>query len=150
MMRALNGPPESYFTKTTAGYAVDNWDRLTELPPSARLEEIAGATKKRFTAAGLKGTRVHKLAEQLAKGGEDVIPDDIRGHVEACVQFLDDYDIETLHTEPALFSRRYKYAGPADLFCTPQKPHPTARTRALAAYRTPPPDPWGSVAFHLS
>ena len=150
MMRGLNGPPESYFTKTTAGYAVDNWDRLAELAPSARLEEIAGATKKRFTAAGLKGTRVHKLAEALAKGDEVVIPDDIRGHVEACVQFLDDYDIETLHTEPALFSRKYKYAGSADLFCTAQKPRATARTRVLADYKTSASGPWGSVAFQLS
>ena len=31
MMRGLKGPPESYFTKTTAGYAVDNWDRLAAL-----------------------------------------------------------------------------------------------------------------------
>src|SRR5258708_28518674 len=77
MMRGLNGPPESYFTKTTAGYAVDNWDRLAELAPSARLEEIAGATKKRFTAAGLKGTRVHKLAAHLAKRDRAAHPDDI-------------------------------------------------------------------------
>src|SRR5258707_13997184 len=79
MMRGLNGPPESYFTKTTAGYAVDNWDRLAELAPSARLEEIPDATKKRVTAARLKGTRVHKLAEALAKGDEGRMPADIRG-----------------------------------------------------------------------
>jgi hypothetical protein len=150
MMRGLKGPPEKYFTETTAGFAVDNWDRLVGLPPSERLKEIAGATKARFTAAGVKGTRVHALAERLAKGEEVEVPDEIRGHVEACVQFLDDYDIEVLHTEPALFSRKHKYAGSADLFCTAQKPHAAARTRVLADYKTSASGPWGSVAFQLS
>ena len=59
MMKGLGGPPESYFTKYTAGHAVDNWDRLAEMPPSARLEEIAGATKARFSAAAVRGTAVH-------------------------------------------------------------------------------------------
>ncbi len=150
MMRGLGGPPEKYFTETTAGYALDNWDRLAGLPPAERLKEIAGATKRRFTAAGVKGTRVHKLAEALAKGDEVTVPDDIRGHVEACVQFLDDYDVETLLTEPALFSRKHKYAGSADLFCTAAKPHAPARTRVLADYKTSASGPWGSVAFQLS
>lgn len=150
MMRGLSGPPEKYFTETTAGYAVDNWERLAGLPPSERLKEIAGATRARFTSAAVRGTRVHKLAEALAKGEEVVIPDDIRGHVEACVQFLDDYDIETLLTEPAVFSRTHQYAGSVDLFATAQKPHAPARTRIIADYKTSASGPWGSVAFQLS
>lgn len=150
MMRGLSGPPESYFTEYTAGHAVDNWDRLAAMAPAARLKEIAGATKDRFKTAAVKGTRVHKLAEQLAKGDEVPVPDDIRGYVEACVQFLDDYDIETLHTEPALFSRKHKYAGSADMFCTALKPHAAARTRVLVDYKTSASGPWGSVAFQLS
>ncbi len=150
MMRGLPKNLEKYFTEYTAGFALDNWDRLAELPPAERFKEMAGATKQRFEAAGAKGTAVHKLAERLAKGEEVIIPDHIRGHVEACVQFLDDYDIETLHTEPALFSRKYKYAGSADLFCTAQKPHAATRTRVLADYKTSASGPWGSVAFQLS
>ena len=52
--------------------------------------------------------------------------------------------------EPALFSRKHKYAGSADLFCTAQKPHAPARTRVLADYKTSASGPWGSVAFQLS
>ena len=150
MMRGLKGPPESYFTKTTAGYAVDNWDRLAALPPSERLEEIASATRKRFTAAGVRGTAVHKMAERLARGEEVEIPDHIRGHVEACVQFLDDYHVEVQLTEPALFSRKHQYAGSADLFCTAQKPHEEGRVRVLADWKTSASGPWGSMAFQLA
>lgn len=150
MMRGLGGPPEKYFTETTAGYAIDNWDRLAALPASERLKEIASAAKRRFEGAAVRGTRVHKLAEALAKGESVIMPDDIRGHVESCVQFLDDYDIETLYTEPALFSRKHKYAGSADLICTAQKPQEETRVRVLADYKTSASGPWGSVAFQLS
>lgn len=150
MMRGLPKDLEKYFTTYTAGYAVDNWDRLAALPASQRLTEIAGATKQRFTAAGAKGTAVHNLAERLAKFEEVIIPDHIRGHVEACVQFLDDFDVTLDHLEPALFSRTHKYAGAADGFGSAQKPHEEGRTRILLDYKTSASGPWGSVAFQLS
>jgi hypothetical protein len=150
MMKGLGGPPESYFTKFTAGHAVDNWDRLAGLPPSERLEEIAGATKARFSSAAVRGTAVHKLAEALAKGEEVAVPDHLRGHVEACIQFLDDYQVQPVVTEAALFSRKHKYAGSADLFGTAVKPLTEARTRILADWKTNASGPWGSVAFQLA
>lgn len=150
MMKGLGGPPESYFTETTAGYAADNWDRLAGLPPSERIKEIAGATRARFTSAAVRGTRVHTLAEALGRGEEVTVPDDIRGHVEACVQFMDDYDARADLIEPALFSRRHKYAGSADAFGTVRKPLAGARTRVLWDWKTNAKGPWGSVAFQLA
>jgi hypothetical protein len=150
MMRGLGGPPESYFTEYTAGHAVDNWDRLAEMKPAARLKEIAGATKDRFAAAAVRGTAVHHLAEPLAKGETVTVPDHLRGHVEACVQFLDDYDVEVTASEVALFSRKNKHAGSADAFGTARKPHATARTRILWDWKTNEKGPWGSVAFQLA
>jgi hypothetical protein len=150
MMRGLKGPPESYFTTTTAGYAIDHWDRLAGLPPSERLKEIGDATKTRFTAAGIRGTRVHRYAEQLARDEEVQVPDEIRGHVEACCQFLDDYHIGVIATEPALFSRKHRYAGSADLFATAILPGTTQRIHGLWDYKTSASGPWGSVAFQLS
>jgi hypothetical protein len=150
MMKGLGGPPESYFTKYTAGYAVDNWDRLAALPPSQRLEEIAGATKARFNAAAVRGTEVHKLAERLSHGKEVRVPDHIRGYVESAVQFLDDYDVKADYTEVALFSRRNKHAGSADAFGSAQKPDELTRTRVLWDWKTTAKEPWGSVAFQFS
>ena len=150
MMKGLAGPPESYFTKYTAGHAVDNWDRLAAMPPSARLEEIAGATKARFTEAAVRGTAVHKLAEPLAKGEEVDVPGHLRGHVEACIAFLDDYDVQAGCTEVALFSRRNKHAGSADAFGSAQKPGAAARTRILWDWKTNASGPWGSVAFQFA
>lgn len=150
MLKGLSGPPESYFTEYTAGYAIDHWDTLADLPPSARLKEIAGATKARFQGAAVRGTEIHKLADRLSRGEEVPVPDHLRGHVESCIAFLDDYDIDVTVTEPALFSRLHKYAGSADLFATAQKPGDPQRTRILADYKTNASGPWGSVAFQLA
>jgi hypothetical protein len=150
MMKGLGGPPESYFCNTVAGYAADHWDRLTAMPVSERITEMAGAPKQRFTEAAVRGTAVHHLAEPLAKGETVTVPDHLRGHVEACIQFLDDYDFQPDVTEAALFSRKHKYAGSADAFGTAQKPLATARTRVLLDWKTNAKGPWGSVAFQLA
>lgn len=150
MMRGLGGPPESYFTEYTAGYAVDNWDRLAELPPSVRLKEIAGATKARFTSAAVRGTEVHKLAERLSLGEEVTVPDHLRGHVESAIAFLDDYDVDIIVHEAAVFSRRHSYAGSADFFATARKPGSGTRVRILGDYKTNASGPWGSVAFQMA
>jgi hypothetical protein len=150
MMKGLGGPPESYFTKYTAGHAVDNWDRLAQLPPSQRLEEIAGATKARFNSAAVRGTEVHRLAEKLSHGETVSVPDHLRGHVESAVAFLDDYDVEVTVTEAALFSRKRKHAGSADAFGSAQKPGELLRTNILWDWKTNASGPWGSVAFQLS
>ena len=149
MMKGLGGPPESYFTEYTAGHAVDNWERLAQLPPSERLKDIAGATKARFAAAAVRGTAVHKLAEPLSHGQEVDVPDHLRGHVEACIGFLDGYQVEPMLTEPALFSRRHQYAGSADFFATAVKPDGQV-VRILGDYKTNASGPWGSVAFQLA
>jgi hypothetical protein len=93
---------------------------------------------------------VHKLAERLSKGETVKIPDHLRGHVEACVQVLDDFDIQPVATEAALFSRKHKYAGSADLFGTALKPHAAERTAILLDWKTNASGPWGSVAFQFA
>ncbi len=149
MMKGLGGPPESYFTETTASYAVENWDRLGALSPLERAREIAGATKSRFESAAVRGTAVHKLAEPLANGETVSVPDHLRGHVESCIAFLDDYDVEVIATETALFSRKHRYAGSGDLWAWVTLPS-GKRIRVLGDWKTNAKGPWGSVAFQLA
>jgi hypothetical protein len=150
MMRGLGGPPESYFTEYTAGHAVDNWERLSGMSPAARMKEIAGATKERFASAAVRGTAVHKLAEPLAHGEEVVVPDHLRGHVEACIGFLDAYQVKPISTETALFSRKHKYAGSADFFAEVTLPASGKTLTILGDWKTNEKGPWGSVAFQFA
>jgi hypothetical protein len=150
MMQGLPKDLEKYFCEYTAGYTLDHWDELAALSPAERFKKMAGATKERFKAAAAKGSAIHRIAEQLVTGAKVVIPDNATGYVEACVQFMDDYQLQADVIEPALFSRRYKYCGAADLFGTAVKPLTTERIRVLLDYKTGASEPWGSVAFQLS
>jgi hypothetical protein len=99
---------------TTAAEALDRWDELAQMPPSERLKELEAAQYKKKTEAGVRGTRIHALAEKLAKGEEVEVPDDIVGPVEAYARFLDAWQFETWATETPCVNIKNRYAGTAD------------------------------------
>lgn len=100
---------------TTAEYAVDNWERLTELAPSARLKELKGARYASKDAAANKGTLVHKLAAKLVDGQQVSIPEGLEGHVQSYVRFLDEWEVEPLLVETTVYSVQHGYCGTLDL-----------------------------------
>jgi hypothetical protein len=101
--------------REAAKLAVDNWEELSHLPVMERYERIAEAPNKTKTTAGVRGTRVHHLAERLVHGESIEVPEAERGHVEACVKFIDSYNVQPMLTEFPVFSRKHKYAGSPDL-----------------------------------
>lgn len=103
---------------TTAEYAVDRWDDLAALSPSKRLKELQGARFADRDAAANRGTQVHRLAEQLVRGGEVEVPDALRGHVESYVRFLDEWDVQPEYVEGIVVNYTHRYAGTLDLIAT--------------------------------
>jgi len=100
---------------TTAGYAADHWDELAELPVSKRIETLKRAPYADRDAAAKRGTEVHALAEKLVHGQEVEVPDELAGHVEAYVKFLDDFEPEPVLVEQSVVSlTRWPYAGTLD------------------------------------
>lgn len=114
-----NGVPKpalmDWGPRVTAEYAVDHWDELTQLAPSSRLEKLKKARYEDRDAAANKGTRVHNLAEQLVAGKQVKVPDDLAGHVESYVAFLDHWEPEAVLIEAVVMSHRHGYAGTLDL-----------------------------------
>jgi hypothetical protein len=101
--------------KTTAGFAVDHWDELGELPPSKRLERLNKARfEDRDTAAG-RGTEVHLLAEQHMAGAEVEIPEELEGHFRSYEQFIAEWDPQPVLIEAVLGNRAVGYAGTVDV-----------------------------------
>src|SRR5258708_28485085 len=92
----------NWAAKTVAGYAVDNWDTLTEPKLSERLKTLEHAHYEDRDAAGKRGTEVHKLAEALNAGTNVPVPDELAAHVESYVQFLDDHDPQAGLTESSV------------------------------------------------
>jgi len=99
----------------TAEYAIDNWDELSKLSTSERLSRIKGGRYEKRDAAANKGQQIHKLAERLVAGERVTVPDAIAGHVEACVAFLNDFDVRQIHVEAVVYSETKRHVGTLDL-----------------------------------
>jgi len=107
----------NWAAKAVAGYAVDNWDTIAELKLSERLKTLENAHYADRDAAGKRGTEVHKLAEALNAGKQVAVPDELAGHVESYVRFLDDHDIRVVLAESSVvyLKPQNEYAGTLDL-----------------------------------
>lgn len=106
----------NWAARTVAGYAIDHWDDLAAETPSGRLKVLEKAHYADRDAAGKRGTEVHHLAEKLNKGEEVTVPDELSGHVESYVRFLDEHDPRPVLTEcPVLSQTKWPYAGTLDL-----------------------------------
>lgn len=136
---------EDWVARETAGYAVDHWDELAELPISKRLEKIQKARFASRDAAAGRGTKVHQLAEQLVAGKEIEVEDYLRGHVDSCVKFLDDWNAQPVLVERPVFSRRWRYGGRPDLIADLND-----GKRWLLDWKTSGSEPFGTIAFQLA
>lgn len=101
--------------EATAEYAVDNWDTLAPLPLTERLKKIKGGRYEKRDAASNKGTAVHAMAERLIAGEKVTVPDELTGYVDACVGFLDAFDVRAVHVEAVVYSDSQRHVGTCDL-----------------------------------
>jgi hypothetical protein len=101
--------------EATAEYAVDNWDALTPLSYSERLKKIKGGRYEKRDAAANKGTAVHAMAERLIADEKVTVPDELTGYVNACVAFLDEFDVRAIHVEAVVYSETNRHVGTCDL-----------------------------------
>ncbi|SLE90543.1 Uncharacterised protein [Mycobacteroides abscessus subsp. abscessus] len=115
-----NGIPKpaliNWAANSTAEYAIDNWDELTALPVASRLKTLQGARYEATDKAKKRGTEVHGYGERLVKGEKvKAVPDELRGHCEAYVRFLDRFEVDPVAVEITVVSYEYGYAGTLDL-----------------------------------
>lgn len=136
----------NWSASTTADYAIDHWDRLAELSPSARLKELNKARFADRDAAARRGTEVHKLADRLVAGHEVEVPDALAGHVEAYVDFLDRFQVEPILSEFVVVSHSYGWAGTGDLIAN----FPTLGQRLLCDIKTSRSGVYGETAWQLA
>jgi len=105
----------NWAANATAEAAVNRWDELTDMGPADRLKILKAARYEDRDAAAKRGTEVHALAEELLLGREIVVPDELRGHVEAYVRFLDEWNPRPVLTEVTVVNYTHGYAGTLDM-----------------------------------
>ncbi len=117
--------------KSVSEFAINNWDDLTAMPIAERLNVLKRSPYAERDAAASRGTLVHHLAEKLANGEEVDVPDDVTGHVESAIRFLDEWQPEVILSEVTVYNLDYGYAGTLDLIAR----FPDGRV-ALCDYKT--------------
>lgn len=109
-------PALSYWAaKSVAEYAVENLDTLATLDRFAAVDLLKGAPWRDRDAAARRGTEVHRLGEQLVAGQEIEVPDELVGHVDAYLRFLDEWQPVPLLVEAVVINRTHRYMGTLDL-----------------------------------
>jgi hypothetical protein len=150
-----NGVPKpaliNWAASATAEYAVDHWDELGDAPVAARLKTLNGARYETTDKAKKRGTEVHAYGERLVKG-ESVkgIPDELRGHTEAYVRFLDQFHVDPVLIEATVVSYKYGYAGTLDLIADLATGDDGAVERWLLDLKTNEKGIYGETALQLA
>jgi len=85
------------------------------LPRLALAKILASVRYKDSDEAAGRGTEVHGLAADLARGKEVKVPEELRGHVASYVRFLNEWDPTEALVERVVVNRRWRYMGRLDL-----------------------------------
>lgn len=103
------------FQATRTGGKVVKWSTSTPLPRGAIADALTNVRYRDLDEASGRGTEVHLLAERLARGETVEVPEELRGHVEAYVRFLDEWRPTNALLERVVVNRRWRYMGKFDL-----------------------------------
>ncbi len=147
----------NWAAETTAGYAIDHWDELSDKPPSERLKILTGSRYAVSDPAANRGRQVHKLAERLVAGDQVKVPEGLEGYVRSYVRFLDEFDVRPVLVEATVVNREHRYCGTLDLIADlldPQDPEPdpdlAARLSCLLDLKTSRSGVFGETALQLA
>ena len=101
--------------REVAEFVAGRREVLTQLNDEELVDLCKGAPYRTRDAAANRGTEVHKLAERLARGDEVDVPEEVAGHVDAYLAFLEAFKPSAALVERPVFNRKYRYGGTMDM-----------------------------------
>lgn len=140
----------NWAARTAAEKAVNEWDTLAELPVAERLKRITKAPDEARNSAAVKGTRIHALADKLTRGEQVDVPEELAGHVESCVKWLDQWQPKVIATEAPVFHEKYFYGGTLDLLAEIDEGEGDGDEVELIDFKTSASGAYGDTAFQLA
>lgn len=149
--KGLPAPALMYWSaKMVAEFVADaDPELLASMRQSLGRDGLVNALKAvpwdRRDKAAVRGTQVHALAEKLITGEPVDVPDELAGHVESCVKFLDEWQPSPVLVESVIANRRWSYAGTLDLVADL-----CGDRRALMDYKTTASGIWPETALQLA
>jgi hypothetical protein len=113
-----SGPIAGWARREVAGCAIRNLDTLlvmrAEGGPDAAINWLKTVPDRVVSKAADRGTQVHLLAEQIVRGGEPEVPEDLAGHVASYRSFLRQWTPRFVAVEQMVCSLTHSYAGTFD------------------------------------
>lgn len=117
--KGLPKPALPYWSaKSVAEYVMDNPEGVDALRSMGRDPAVAALKQipwQKRDEAAVRGTDVHRFAEELVHGREVEVPEHLEGYVTGYARFLDEFAVRGILTERAVASRKWWYAGTFDL-----------------------------------
>ena len=104
--------------REVAQFAASHLPMLEQLEEPARVDLLKGAPYRERDKAARRGTEVHNLAEQIIGGASVEVPEELVGHVDSYLKFLDDWDVVAEHVELVVGNRTRRYMGSLDLIAS--------------------------------
>jgi hypothetical protein len=113
-----NGLPKPQLTnwaaRSVAEHCFANRSEMASWDERRYVDDAKSAPWRDRDAAARRGTEVHAIAEQIASGKTVDVPEELQGHVDQYMQFLDDHNPTYAALERSVFSRTHRYAGTFD------------------------------------
>ena len=140
-----NGVPKPalvpWAAREVATFAVDNFDTIRDLKRDEAIDLLKGAHWRERDRAARRGTEVHGYAEQMINGEEVDIPEELVGHVDSYIHFLQDFNVQPVLVEVVVGNRTHRWMGTIDLDRRLQRraPPPRATSKRPAPASTPKP-----------
>ena len=104
--------------KMVAEYVADNREtveKLYEMGREPMIQALKSVPDQDRDVKAIRGTDVHKIAEELIHGNKVEVAAHLVAHVEGYARLLDEFDIEAILTEKSIGNRKEWYAGRFDL-----------------------------------
>jgi hypothetical protein len=118
---ALNALPKNlapWAARTVAEHVADNWSTVAAMLAAGGKQPTVDYLKKLPDQirddAGERGTEVHEIVFQLAKGDAVDVPNDIAPYVRGALAYLDDFQPTTVLAETVVASYTHHYCGTLD------------------------------------
>lgn len=131
--------------REVAEFVAGRREILTQLTDEELIDLCKGAPFRERDKAANRGTEVHRLAEQLAHGREVDVPQELVGHVDSYLAFLEKFEPSEALVERPVFNRQYRYGGTLDLLCRIKE-----FGRCLLDIKTNRSGPFGETALQMA